>query len=336
MSDHRHLIDNILVPHTVFQVALERLEQCYSYVKGGASEPVCIAIIGESRTGKTRCADAFRRKYPALRTDDGIQCPVLHIVVPSKPTVKSLAELILESLGAADWDRGTETSKTIRLVKLMRACGVVALVLDEFHHFYDKGSHRVQFLVSDWLKNLIGATNVALFVSGLPSLQFVIDQNEQLAGRFSSPIRMPRFDWLQDEQRSEWLAILGAFTDSIRTKFDMPDLGEDGLALRMYCATGGLMGYLTTTLRQAVWNAVDTDSSVITLDDIRVAHESAIWSKEALAHLPNPFDRSLQVYPSPELIERTKLIGTPKPVVPIKQRKAKVIGAVTAGTVLAT
>jgi hypothetical protein len=216
----------------------------------------------------------------------------------------------------------------------MKECGVVALVLDEFHHFYDKSSHRVQFLVSDWLKNLVGATNVALFVSGLPSLQFVIDQNEQLAGRFSAPIRMPRFDWLIADHRSEWVAILGAFTESIKTKFDIPDLDEDGLALRMYCATGGLMGYLTTTLRQAVWNAVDVGSKVITLNDLRDAHETAIWSKEALSHLPNPFDKNLQVYPTPELIAQTKRIGTAKTDVHVTRRKTRAVTGTAASSIL--
>jgi hypothetical protein len=337
MTSPRHLIDKILVPHTAFMGAQQRLAQCFAYAKGGAHEPVCLAIVGESRTGKSRCVDAFRRKYPAARLDDGMHCPVLHVVVPSKPTVKSLAELILRSLGAVDWERGTETAKTIRLVELMKQCGVVALVLDEFHHFYDKSSHRVQFLVSDWLKNLMGATNVALFVLGLPSLQFVIDQNEQLAGRFSAPIVMPRFDWLVDDHRSEWLAILAAFTDSIRAEFDMPDLADDGLALRMYCATGGLMGYLTTTLRQAVWNAVDANARSISLEDLRSAHASAIWAKESLAHLPSPFDANLQVYPTPELISRTKLIGTAKPATHVRGRKVSVAeGALAASHVLAS
>jgi hypothetical protein len=334
MTDSRHLIDHILVPHTAFERAQKRLDQCFAYVEGGAAEPVCLAIIGESRTGKSRSIDAFRRKHPPSRLDDGIRCPVLHVVVPSKPTVKSLAELILRELGASDWERGTETSKTIRLSHLMKECGVIALVLDEFHHFYDKGSHRVQFMVSDWLKNLVGDTKVALFVSGLPSLQFVIDQNEQLAGRFSAPIQMPRFDWHIDDHRSEWLAILGAFTECIKTKFDLPDLDEDGLALRMYCATGGLMGYLTTTLRQAVWNAVDTDAHAITLNDLRDAHATAIWSKEALSHLPNPFDSKLQVYPTPELIAQTKLLGTAKSNVPIKPRKVRTRGGETASSFL--
>ena len=316
MIEYRRLVDSILVPHSAFEEALRRMDQCFAYATAGAHEPVCLAVVGESRTGKSRCAEVFRRKHPSIRTDDGVACPVLHIVVPSRPTVKSLAELILKALGAPDWDKGTENVKTARLVRVMAECGVLVLVLDEFHHFYDKGSHRVQHHVADWLKNLVGETNVALFVSGLPSLQAVIDQNEQLAGRFVSPVQMPRFDWFNEGHRGEWLGILGAFNEGLGTTFDLPELDSDDLALRMYCATGGLIGYLTKTLRQAVWNAIDVDSRVIALTDIERAHADAVWSRERLSHLPNPFDRSKLVYPSKELIDQTRLIGTPYSAAP--------------------
>lgn len=309
MSETRRLVDTILVPHTAFQVGQRRMTQCMDYARAGAQEPVCMALIGESRTGKSRGIEAFMRDHPTVRLPEGIRMSVLYISVPSRPTVKALAELGLFHLGAADWERGTENAKTTRLVSLMRACGVMVLVLDEFHHFYDKSSHKVQHHVADWLKNLLADTKVALVVSGLPSLRSVVDQNEQLAGRFLSPVPMPRFNWLNDDHREEWQAILGAFTEGLGTQFDLPSLDGDELALRMFCATGGLMGYLTMTLRQAVWNAVDANRRVINLKDLEVAHGEAVWSKENVVGLPQPFDRSWTVEATPDLIARTQLVG---------------------------
>jgi hypothetical protein len=337
MSEVLGLVDRILVPHSAFQGGLKRMFQCYAYAKAGAIEPVCIALIGESRTGKSRCVEAFMQELPSIRLDDGIQVPVMSLVVPSRPTVKSLAELGLRSLGALDWHRGTENAKTSRLATLMRECRVMVLVLDEFHHFYDKGSHRVQHHVADWLKNLVGETKVVLLVSGLPTLQAVIDQNEQLAGRFASPILMPRFDWFDENHRSEWFAILSAFTEGLGSAFDLPAMDSDDMALRIYCATGGLMGYLTKTLRQAVWNAAGDGCKVITLRDLEVAHQQAVWSTERLSAVQSPFDRSRLVYPSADLIAQTKLIGTAVPVVPVKHRKVKTAsGTLLASSVLAT
>lgn len=336
MNNLRGLVDSILVPHAAFAEASRRMAQCLDYAKQGAREPVCTALMGESRTGKSRCAEALVRKHRIERHDSGLYVPIMNIVVPALPTVKSLCQLHLRALGAPDWDKGTENAKTARLPKLMRECGTFGLILDEFHHFYDKVSHKVQHHVADWLKNLVGETKVALLVSGLPSLQSVIDQNEQLAGRFTSPILMPRFDWFNKAHRSEWISILGAFVEGLRSEFDLPALDGDDLALRTYCGTGGLIGYLTKTLRQAVWNAVDANSRVITLRDIEVAHQLAVWSHERLSHLPNPFDQTRLVYPTPELIAEVKLVGTPVIHAPVKQARTRVSRSPSsAGLVLA-
>src|ERR1035437_8985434 len=109
------LVDSILVPHSAFAEALRRMEQCLAYAKGGAQEPVCTALVGESRTGKSRCAEVLVRKHRVERQDSGLYVPIMSIVVPSLPTVKSLAELHLRALGAPDWDKGTENAKTARL-----------------------------------------------------------------------------------------------------------------------------------------------------------------------------------------------------------------------------
>ncbi len=155
LSSLRGVVDSILVPHSAYLEALRRMHQCMEYVKDGSGEPVCVALIGESRTGKTRSLESFQNRYPAVRLDDGLHVPLLSITVPSRPTVKALAELLLKKLGAPDWERGTENSKTSRLEKLMTECRVFMLILDEFHHFYDKTSHKVQHHVADWLKNLV-------------------------------------------------------------------------------------------------------------------------------------------------------------------------------------
>lgn len=330
------IVDKILIPHTAFEAGMRRLAQCAQYVQDGGREPVCQAIVGESRAGKSRLLEVFKGRHEATRMADGLCVPILYSLVPSRPTVKGLTEHLLQALGVNDWHKGTENVKTARLVKLMRKCGVIMLILDEFQHFYDKSSHRVQHHVADWLKNLVGVTGVALTVSGLPTLQAVINQNEQLAGRFAAPIRMPRFDWFDAEHRSEWIAILGAFTEGLSPHFDLPALDGDDLALRIYCATGGLIGYVSKMLRKAVWEAIDADRRIITLANLQQAHQDEVWSKECLAHLPNPFDPNFLVYPSADVIAQAKLIGTkveddePKP----RRRRASAPKAAAASSVV--
>jgi len=321
MPNIRNIVDTILVPHTAFEEATRRIEQCFTYADG-ASEPICIALVGETRTGKSRALEEFDVRHPNVRTADGLHVPIVRVKTPSQPTVKGLAELMLHAMGDPKFSVGTENVKTIRLKTLMRNARVLIVMIDEFQHFYDKGSHKIMHHVADWLKILVDDAKVALVVAGLPSCQAVLTQNEQLAGRFLSPIFMPRFDWQDEAQREEFIAILAAFHESLSQHFDLPALHGPEMAFRVYCGTGGLMGYLTKFLRQAVWNALDAGSSTIGLSDLLRAHDQSVWAKDGLDSLPSPFSRAFSTQPTEDLLARILRIGTPVEETPVPRRRA--------------
>lgn len=303
------IIQSTLVLHTAFEEATKRIEQCFNFAEG--TEPICIALVGESRTGKSRVLEECASNHLRFRTSEGLEVPILRVTTPSKPTVKGLAELMLQLMGDPRFTVGTENTKTIRLRTLMCNAGTKMVMIDEFQHFYDKSSHKVMHYVADWLKILVDDCRVALVVSGLPSCQAVLEQNEQLVGRFLSPIFMPRFDWRNDNHREEFIGILSSFYDSLTKNFDLPALDQPNMAFRCYCGTGGLIGYLTKFLRQAVWNAIDAGSNTIDLEDLFKAHTQAVWLKESPISLPNPFSTEFNVTPTDELLARVQLIGTP-------------------------
>lgn len=69
MADLRNIIENALVPHSAFNAATVRLEQCFKYAHG-SSEPICIAVIGESRTGKSRALEECCFAHRERRVED--------------------------------------------------------------------------------------------------------------------------------------------------------------------------------------------------------------------------------------------------------------------------
>lgn len=308
MNSPRSIVENTLVPHLAFEEATRRLEQCFAYSEN-ATEPICIALVGESRTGKSRALEECENNHPAVRTDEGLDMPILRVKTPSKPTVKGLAELMLRAMQDPLFDRGTENAKTGRLQTLMRNSGTRMVMIDEFQHFVDKGSHKVMHHVADWLKTLVDDSRGALVVAGLPTCQAVLEQNEQLAGRFLSPVFMPRFDWLRDDHREEFIAILGAFHDSLSNHFDLPVLDGKEMAFRCYCGTGGLMGYLSKFLRQMVWNALDANRRSISLQDLAQAHDEAVWSKSGPLGIPNPFTKAFPPTPTDDMVARVQRMG---------------------------
>lgn len=310
MENLRNLVDQILVPHTAFMQATTKVEQCIKSVDG-KNEPICLALVGESRTGKSRVQEYIETAYPIVRLDDGLSVPVFRVSTPSMPTVMGLVEIMLEAMGDPKFDKGTERVKTIRLRKLLRKARTKMVILDEFQHFYDKGSHKIWHSVADWLKILVDQTKIALVVGGLPSCKAVINQNEQLKGRFLAPVMMPRFDWLNDNSRGEFTSILSAFQEVLAKHFDIPCLDEEEMSFRCYCATGGLIGYLAKFLRQAVWNAIDAGSPVISLENLAQAHDEAVWAEERTSGMPSPFARKFSVTPTEELLTRIQQIGQP-------------------------
>ncbi len=309
MIENPYLIQETLVEHSGFVRAVERIEQGFKYAKGSAN-PICIALIGESRTGKSRVLDECLMHHPRTRTEDGLNVPILKVRTPSKPTVKGLVELLLESIGDPKCCTGTENIKTSRLKKLMKDCGTQMVMIDEFQHFWDKGSRKVMHHVADWLKILVDDTNVALVVGGLHSCQAVLEQNEQLMGRFSAPIKMQRFEWLNNDLRTDFIAILGAYNESMQEHYDLPCLTNESMAFRFYCATGGLFGYLVKLLQCAVWNAIDQKTSVITLEDLAVAHLESTFNKEFVSAEIAPFHPDFNVQPTISILQKVSQIGS--------------------------
>jgi hypothetical protein len=141
-------------------------------------------------------------------------------------------------------------------------------------------THKVMHHVADWLKDLIDMTKVTLVIAGLPSSMSVIDQNVQLARRFSAPIVMPRFDWNMAGDRQQFRSILRVFSKALSRAYESPDLSTEEMGFRMYLATGGLMAYVVRLLKQVERDCITDAKHKLILGDFDSAHLKAIWSAE--------------------------------------------------------
>ncbi|MEY4483629.1 MAG: hypothetical protein RL693_1081 [Verrucomicrobiota bacterium] len=268
------IVDRTLIPHHSFEKAVTKIGQCYRAAML-SSVPPCIALIGESRTGKSTVLDHFLSLHQRSRTADGLKIPVLLTTVPSMPRIKGLASVILHGLEDPVFYKGSEAEMQARILKLLKATGTKVLVLDEFQHFRDKTTYKIQHAVTDWLKVLVDEAKIGLVVSGLPYCLDVIEQNEQLRGRFVSPLELPRFDWINSYDQSAFAGVLEGFRQAM-ADFEMPAISEGDMPFRFYCASGGLIGYVTKILRQATWNAIDKNSRSIKLSDLATAYSEAV------------------------------------------------------------
>lgn len=304
-TDVKTLIGSQLVKHECFDYALERAVQLtrHNATDGG---PVGLALVGDSRAGKTTIFKAMEQAMPSHRLADGLRKPFFYVKVPQKPTVMGLAEAILQALGDPKANRGTKINKTLRVKTLLRATETLVLGLDDLQHFVDKTTQAIQYEASDWLKEIMDETPINLLVNGLPSCLKVIRANEQLRGRFMRPITLKRFDWNDESDRKDFVGVLRQWRELL-SMVEMPPIDEESMAFRFYCASGGLMGYNYKILRQAVWNAADADTPRITLEDLEYAHLEAV---DAGDHADvSPFSTNFDVTNIPAQVEKAKVIG---------------------------
>lgn len=297
------IVDQTVIPHKAYEKAKERLDDCFRN-SGNGNPPICFAILGESRCGKSAVVQEFIDEHPQQRTESGLFVPVLKVLAHHEPTPKNIAEDMLDALGDPIVKKYNVTGHalTSQLRTLLKSARTKMIVIDEFQHFQEKDSNKVMYKAADWLKNLIESTQVSLVVSGLPNTTEVIESNSQLKNRFSGQVILPRFDWSVEDERDEFRWILSCFYEVLKEHIDLPELHEPLVAFRFYVATGGAIGLIAKILREDVRHACETRRSKTTLSDYARAFEVSNWN----GHKNNPFQPSLSLQPNPQTLAIAK------------------------------
>jgi hypothetical protein len=302
--------ERVLVRYPRFQAAVDRIQACFdSY--GRTAEPDCCPIIGESGGGKTTIISYFASLYPRKDHKWGTEVPVLLAKVPSRPTVKSLAETLLYALGDAMWSRGNTVSKSIRLRELFRGCRVRLLALDEFQHFVDVRRADIPNEVADWLKEQVEEAKLPIVVLGLQRCLEVLKQNEQLRRRFGTTVRIGAFRWDVKEDRTAYRAFLRAVQAHL-PEYAMPSMSDVEMAFRMHYGSHGLIGYTMKIIRGAARIAERGPSREITLQTLSQSFSEHVWSEHFGS--PNPFLEEFDPEKAPPLKLPSETALPPNPM----------------------
>lgn len=230
------------------KVAQDRLEQLVAYQCDG-EEPECLAIIGDTGTGKTTLLENFVRSKPRVEHPEFTEVPVLYVEVPAKCSVKLLAAFMLRALGSPYWNRGDEAERTDQLGTLLKACRVRMIILDEVNHLADRGAEKSHYLVGDWIKQLIRSSRLPVVLAGTPAAAILWDTNEQLADRFREQIVLQPLS-MEGKRLRELRSVLGAFLGLM----DVPciDITEKAHARSIAFATAGRLRDIRRLLVRAV------------------------------------------------------------------------------------
>ena len=139
-----------------------------------------------------------------------------------------------------------------RIGEVAEMVGLETLLFDDVHHIVDARGTRVQHTVADLFIDVGNEISAPLVFLGLSRMEAIFEVNEQLRGRTGAPIRYLRLDWRDKKSRQIFSDALSGVTAMLRESLPFDRTMDDKtMAYRMYCSSGGLIGYLILILRVA-------------------------------------------------------------------------------------
>ena len=137
------------------------------------------------------------------------RCEVFYVQTPARTTVPSFTDSMLVQLGdpaASIHIRGDadKLPPDERLDRLIAACGVKLVIVDDFQHLLNIDTEKQKRAVSDWLKVRIKKTRVPFMIVGITGkVTEVLKFNPQLSRLFALSKVLDPFS-LSRDQPAEW------------------------------------------------------------------------------------------------------------------------------------
>lgn len=174
---------------------------------------------------------------------------------------------------------------------MVKDCGVELIILDEFQHFIDSDSNVVLVNISNWLKDLINATEKPVVLVGMPHSEVVLTANPQLERRFSMRESLEPFGWNTSIKQGEFRSFLKHLDR--RLPFPkLSNLASGELSFRIYCATDGLIGYVMKLVRRAAILAVERKLERVDVELLAESYDERLSSRRP--RRANPFRIALE------------------------------------------
>lgn len=258
-------------PHSVR--ALERIREVHEASRA-SGQGMGVAILGPSGVGKTTVLKEYLRPFNDASFMSGSR-PVLFVEVPSTPTPKSLGTAVLAAMGDRFAYRGSAEEKLFRIVTLLSGLKTELMVFDEAQHLVER-RRTPNGATTDWMKNLLNASKVAVVLAGMKRAQDLLLSNEQLRRRFSATVYCDRFNVDNAVNAKLFAKLLFSF----RKVLPVPtmEFSESDILLRFYHASYGLIDYLIKVIERAVYLVQVGQFAEIDLPVLAQAFRDEVWS----------------------------------------------------------
>lgn len=272
---------------------LERIEELFDY-QCVDEEPEHIMLLGDPGTGKSTLLKSVVRKHPRIEHDEFTEVPVLYAQVPPSCTIKKLAGAMLLALGSPFWNKGTEQERSVQLGKLISACRVRLIILDEVNHVVDHGQFKSHESVADWIKHFSTQVGVSLVLAGIGRSRQLLDANGQFADRFREVLQIEPLGVGDESQLEESFRVMEAFEAPLD---GVPhcDLKSPDMLTKFAFATAGRLRNIRRLLVRGVELASREPDFFISEAILELAFKQVIFKKATPEQ--NPFSPKFRKTP---------------------------------------
>lgn len=276
-------LNHLLIKHPLFQEAASRVDDVVRRTQAG--EQLILPLCGPSRAGKTYATLPAQEQFPESKDGAKRTVPWLYIKMSQAPSLSSLPRAILKAAGMGAWAsrHGGPEVLTGYAQDAVSRLGVRFLVIDEFHHYAEKGSKASALDAANAVKNFVDQSGLSCILPGLPSIMALLNRDEQLRARALAPHHFLPYAWPLDTHRADFEQVIADIVDYLESGGFHVET-DSGLALRLYISTAGRIGMVVKLLNEAC--DIARDSRKISLAVMRKAHGRAVRHE---TESPNPF-----------------------------------------------
>lgn len=245
----RRDIETCELAHPMFVEHLNAIRQCIDDALAGFS-PKITRVPGPAGVGKSSLIAALARTYPEIRVNGRLTVPVLVVEVPQFVSAKQLPSCVLQALGLQVTRSMTVGAMFELMQKQLELAGTKVVIFDEISHLVDEGSRVPPRAASDWLKTLQDKANVTLILFGIPRLERLFSENEQLLRRSRPARRFLPYDATDPRQMTAYVACVTNYVRMFAAAGYPIHLPTRVLVQQTYLLTGGLIGVLSDFMRE--------------------------------------------------------------------------------------
>lgn len=304
-------VGKMVIEHSRYEDAWEWLLSVLTESNTGR-EATAGLFYGVSGTGKSTILRRFANRYGGpFPTAVGLERPVLRISTPANPTLPNLYQALLVGLDAEGLVNKDANDMRLSVLHQIEMQKVKMIIFDEFTHIVEDRSEKFVTKAVRALKELLSEKKCQVVFAGTEELFKIHTVYKQMRRRSGGDMPLLPFDWEDEDDQAEWIAIMDLIQGQLLLKVS-PPLGGNLLALKMHQATDGVMDHVMKLLFRATSFAHRDRSDTIGLGHLAMAFERLRRGDER----ENPFGQPPQRQRRPKIGEDTELSNLSKRVDP--------------------